>query len=117
MRVMAQMRALPHTVHLMVNPGFEHIYQPLLDHAAAVLAAYPANPVLSWAPDYQPAKLQALQDWGMQTLTVDRCLVRDTGRVKLPAKESVNVADEKAFKPAYTQKIYMCVRMPPATRL
>jgi hypothetical protein len=26
MRVMAQMRALPHTVHLMVNPGFDHLY-------------------------------------------------------------------------------------------
>ncbi|MDB5097362.1 MAG: acetyltransferase, family [Cyanobacteria bacterium RYN_339] len=106
MRVMAQMRALPHTIHLTMNPGFEHLYQPLLDHAAAVLAGYPTNPVLSWAPDYQPSKLKALQEWGMQTLTVDRCLVRDTMiALKLPVKEGVSVADDKAFKPAYTQKI------------
>jgi hypothetical protein len=42
----------------------------------------------------------------MQTLTVDRCLVRDTMiALKLPVKESVNAVDEKAFKPAFTQKI------------
>jgi ribosomal protein S18 acetylase RimI-like enzyme len=106
LRVMAQMRALPHTVHLMVNPGYEHLYAPLLDHAAAVLAGYGPQQVLSWAPDYQPAKQQALEAWGMQTLTVDRCLVRDTMiALKLPIKDNVSVVDEKAFKPAYTQKI------------
>lgn len=106
MRVMAQMRALPHTVHLVVNPGYEDLYPALLDQAASVLAAYGPNPVLSWAPDYQPAKQQALEAWGMKVLTLDRCLVRDTMiALKLPVKESVNVADEKAFKPAFTHKI------------
>lgn len=105
MRVMAQMRNLPHTVHLMVNPGYEHHYAPLLDHAARVLGAYPKNPVLSWGPDYQPGKQQALLDWGMKTLTVDRCLVRDNlVALKLPAKEALSVTDEKAFKPAFTQQ-------------
>lgn len=106
LRVTAQMRALPHTVHLMVNPGYEHLYGPVLDHAAQLLSAYPANSVLSWAPDYQPSKQQALVDWGMQTLTVDRCLVRDNLiALKLPAKEALNVAEDKAFKPAFTQKV------------
>ena len=105
LRVMAQMRALPHTVHLTVNPGYEHLYAGLLDQAARVLGAYPANPVLSWAPDYQPSKQQALTDWGMQSLTVDRCLVRDNMvALKLPVKDTAHVADDKAFKPAFTHK-------------
>lgn len=106
MRVMAQLRALPHTIHLMVNPGYEELYAQLLDHAAALLAGFPANSVLSWAPDYQPAKQQALESWGMKVLTVDRCLVRDTMiALKLPVKENASVVDEKAFKPAFTHKI------------
>jgi hypothetical protein len=41
----------------------------------------------------------------MQTLTVDRCLVRDNLiALKLPVKESAQLADEKAFKPAFTHK-------------
>lgn len=106
LRVTAQMRALPHTVHLMVHPGYEHLYGAVLDHAARLLADYPANSVLSWAPDYLPTKQQALADWGMQPLTVDRCLVRDNLiALKLPPKEAVNVADDKAFKPAFTNKV------------
>ena len=105
LRVMAQMRALPHTVHLMVHPGYDHLYAGLLDQAARVLSAYPENTVLSWAPDYQASKQQALVEWGMQPLTVDRCLVRDNLiALKLPAKETINVADDKAFKPAFTHK-------------
>jgi GNAT superfamily N-acetyltransferase len=104
-RVMAQMRALPHTVQIMVHPGYEHLYGGLLEQAARVLAQYPENTVLSWAPDYQPSKQQALTDWGMKPLTVDRCLVRDNLiALKLPVKESAQLADDKAFKPAFTHK-------------
>jgi hypothetical protein len=105
LRVMAQMRALPHTVHLMVHPGYEHLYAGLLDHAARVLAKYPENSVLSWAPDYQASKQTAIAEWGLEPLTVDRCLVRDNLiALKLPVKESVQLADDKAFKPAFTHK-------------
>ncbi|MNS43859.1 Mycothiol acetyltransferase [compost metagenome] len=105
LRVMAQMRALPHTVQIMVHPGYEHMYGGLLEHAARVLSQYPENTVLSWAPDYQPSKQQALTDWGMKPLTVDRCLVRDNLiALKLPVKESAQLADDKAFKPAFTHK-------------
>lgn len=104
LRVMAQMRALPHTVQLMVNPGYEHLTAGLLDHAASVLATYPENSVLSWAPDYQPSKQQALLDWGAKPLTVDRCLVRDNLiALKLP-RESMALADDKAFKPVFTNR-------------
>ena len=43
----------------------------------------------------------------MQVITVDRCLVRDTMiALKLPVKESTAITtDEKAFKPAFTQKV------------
>lgn len=105
LRVMAQMRALPHTVQIMVHPGYEHLYGGLLEQAARVLSQYPENTVLSWAPDYQPSKQQALTDWGMKPLTVDRCLVRDNLiALKLPVKESAQLADDKAFKPAFTHK-------------
>jgi GNAT superfamily N-acetyltransferase len=107
LRVMAQLRALPHTVQLLVHPGYEHLYAPLLDHAARVLQAYPAQMVLAWAPDYQPTKQQAFADWGLQALTVDRCLVRDSLiMLKLPVhgKEGVGLEADKAFKPAFTQQ-------------
>lgn len=106
LRVMAQMRALPHTVQLLVNPGYEHLYAPLLDHAARVLADFPPQMVLAWAPDYQPSKQQAFTAWGMSALTVDRCLVRDSLiMLKLPAHgKEVGLADDKAFKPAFTQQ-------------
>lgn len=105
LRVVAQMRDLPHTVQVMVNPGYEHLTAGLLDHAAALLADYPGRSVLSWAPDYQPSKQQALKDWGMQPLTVDRCLVRDNLiALKLPARESVALAEDKAFKPVFTTR-------------
>ncbi|HEY9724736.1 MAG TPA: GNAT family N-acetyltransferase [Oscillatoriaceae cyanobacterium] len=105
MRLTAQMRALPHTLHLTVHPGYETLLPELLDQAARLLADYPDNPVLSWAPDYQPAKQQALVDWGMQVITVDRCLVRDNLiALKLPPKEVAQLSDDKAFKPAFTHK-------------
>lgn len=106
LRVMAQMRALPHTVQLLVHPGYEHLYGPLLDHAARVLASYAPQMVLAWGPDYQPVKQQALTDWGMTALTVDRCLVRDSLiMLKLPAHgKEVGLEADKAFKPAFTQQ-------------
>lgn len=106
LRVMAQMRALPHTVQLVVHPGYEHLYGPLLDHASRVLAGYPPQMVLAWAPDYQPVKQQAFTDWGMTALTVDRCLVRDSLiMLKLPVHgKEVGLADDKAFKPAFTHR-------------
>lgn len=106
LRVMAQMRALPHTVQLVVHPGYEHLYGPLLDQAASVLAAFEPQMVLAWAPDYQPSKQQALTAWGMSALTVDRCLVRDSLiTLKLPIHgKEVGLADDKAFKPAFTHR-------------
>ena len=106
LRVMAQMRALPHTVQVLAHPGYEHLYASLLDHAATLLAGYEARMVLAWAPDYQPSKQQAFTDWGMTPLTVDRCLVRDSLiMLKLPAHgKEVGLADDKAFKPAFTQR-------------
>ncbi len=106
LRVMAQMRALPHTVQLIVHPGYEHLYGPLLDQAAIVLTAFEPQMVLAWAPDYQPAKQQAFTDWGMTALTVDRCLVRDSLiMLKLPVhNKEVGLADDKAFKPAFTHR-------------
>ena len=106
LRVMAQMRALPHTVQLLVHPGYEHLYDALLDQAAHVLAGFPTQMVLAWAPDYQPVKQKALTDWGMTALTVDRCLVRDSLiTLKLPVHgKDVGLADDKAFKPAFTQQ-------------
>lgn len=104
LRVMAQLRPLPHTVQLVVHPGYEHLYAQLLDHAARVMGEYPAQMVLAWAPDYQPSKQQAFTDWGMSTITVDRCLVRDSLiTLKLPVHgKEVGLTDDKAFKPAFT---------------
>lgn len=107
LRVMAQLRDLPHTVQLMVHPGYEHLYQPVLDQAAQVLQAHRPQMVLAWAPDYQPSKQAALKAWGCETITVDRCLVRDSLiMLKLPAhgKDAVSLADDKAFKPAFTNQ-------------
>jgi ribosomal protein S18 acetylase RimI-like enzyme len=105
LRVMAQWRALPHTVQLMVHPGYQHLYPRLLTQAAGILKNYPERSILAWAPDYQLAKQNALTDWGMRPLTVDRCLVRDNLiALKLPLKESLGAQEEKVFKPAFTHE-------------
>ena len=106
-RVLAQLRPLPHTVHLMALPGQEHQYPRLLAKAAEVLASFPPRQVLAWASDHTPAKQQALRDWGMAPLTVDHSLVRDSIiTLKLPAhgQPSVGLVDDTGFKPCFTQR-------------
>lgn len=106
-RVLAQWRALPHTIHLMTLPGQEHQYPALLAKAAAVLALYPPRQVLAWASDHTPAKQQALAAWGMRVLTVDHSLVRDSLiELKLPVHghEGLGLVEDTGFKPCFTQR-------------
>jgi GNAT superfamily N-acetyltransferase len=106
-RVLAQLRPLPHTVHLLTLPGQEHQHPRLLEKAAEVLAAFPPRQVLAWASDHTPAKQQALLDWGMAPLTVDHSLVRDSLiTIKLPAhgQPAVGLGEDTGFKPCFTQR-------------
>lgn len=103
-RVMAQMRRLPHTVQVMVHPGYTELHAEVLAQASRVLARYPSNPVLSWAPDHQPARREALEAWGLKALTVDHCLVRDThAHITMPAAPSnaSAIPEDSRLKPAF----------------
>ncbi|MEB3283928.1 MAG: GNAT family N-acetyltransferase [Candidatus Sericytochromatia bacterium] len=105
LRVVAQYRNLPHTLYLLAMPGRDEMYPVLLQRAAQILKNYPQRMVLAWASDYNPGKLKALEDWGLQPFTIDHALVRDSLiTLKLPnTANEVPRADEKAFKPAFTQ--------------
>lgn len=104
LRVVAQMRRLPHTVQVMVHPGHAHLHAEVLAQASKMLARYPANQVLSWAPDHQGARLEALQAWGLKPLTVDHCLVRDTlAHITLPMSSPLGAAvgEGPGLRPAF----------------
>lgn len=105
LRVVAQRRPLPHTVHLLAVAGREDLYHTLLQRAADILTNYPSRTVLAWASDYAPEKQRALEAWGLRAFTIDHALVRDSLiTLKLPSHaHDVAVADDKAFKPAFTQ--------------
>lgn len=106
-KLVAQHRALPHTVSTMAHPGHLELHAALLEVAWAELAAggYAASPVLAWASDYQDAKREALEAAGFEKVTTDCCLARDNAiALKLPAKESLALGEEKAFKPAFSRE-------------
>ncbi|MEB3196160.1 MAG: GNAT family N-acetyltransferase [Candidatus Sericytochromatia bacterium] len=104
-RVVAQWRELPHTVHVLALPGRDDLYPRLLAQAARQLAAFPPRTVLAWGADHTPGKLQALRDWGLRPFTVDHALVRDNLiTLKLPPQGlDLSRVDDKSFKPAFTQ--------------
>ncbi len=106
LRIMAQYRQLPHTLQLMVHPGYESLYDVVLAHASAVLSEFPKRPVLAWAPDYQPAKQKALREWGMSEVASDHCLVRhNLLATQTEVAEHRLSAEDGLFKPAYTNRV------------
>lgn len=105
LRVVAQHRPLPHTIHLLAVAGREDLYEVLLKQAALILNGYPPRTVLAWASDYAPEKHRALDTWGLRAFTVDHALVRDSLiTLKLPNHgHEMALTDDKAFKPAFSQ--------------
>eukprot|EP00741_Cyanophora_paradoxa_P009622 tig00001542_g9320.t1 len=76
-KVAANMRgAGPHVLHLQVHPERGALFPALLAAVEAFLAHYPAAPVLTWAPGFQPRKHDALKAWGMVSSSENSCMAR-----------------------------------------
>lgn len=102
LRLVGQLRPLPHSLHAMVHPGHEALWEPLIRHGFARLAAIRPGMALSWAPDYQPARRAVLEGLGMQLITADHSLARTTlATLPMPAVPPPKVEDQ-AFKPAFS---------------
>jgi ribosomal protein S18 acetylase RimI-like enzyme len=101
LHVTGQFREAPHSIHLLVHPGYDDLAEPLLRYGLAKLRAYPAHGVLAWVPDYQPAKMTAFEQEGFSLLTADHLFVRDSLlTIRMPSRLST-AAEENAFKPAF----------------
>lgn len=99
----AQFRSGPHAIHLLVHPGYDDLAEPLLRYGLSQLRAYPGHPVLAWVPDYQPAKLAAIEHAGFNLLTADHLFVRDSLlTIRMPLR-STSTVEENAFKPAFCE--------------
>ncbi len=97
----AQFRSAPHSIHLLVHPGYDDLAEPLLRFGLAQLKAFPTQGVLAWVPDYQPAKMGALEHAGFSLLTADHLFVRDSLlTIRMPSR-TVSVVEDNAFKPAF----------------
>lgn len=101
LHVTGQFREAPHSIHLLVHPGYDDLAQPLLRYGLAKLAAYPPHGVLAGVPDYQPSKITAFEQEGFSLLTADHLFVRDSLlTIRMPLRHATT-AEENAFKPAF----------------
>lgn len=97
----AQFRSAPHSLHLLVHPGYDDLAEPLLRYGLSVLREYPPQGVLAWVPDYQPAKMAALEHEAFALLTADHLFVRDSLlTIRMPTRNAAG-SEENAFKPAF----------------
>lgn len=97
----AQLRSGPHAIDLLVHPGYDDLAEPLLRYGLAKLRDYPAQGVLAWVPDYQPAKMGALEHAGFGLLTAHHLFVRDSLlTIRMPSR-SMAAVEDNAFKPAF----------------
>ncbi|MNX23633.1 putative acetyltransferase [compost metagenome] len=97
----AQLRSDPHAIDLLVHPGYDDLAEPLLRFGLSKLREYPLQGVLAWVPDYQPAKMGALEQAGFSLLTAHHLFVRDSLlTIRMPSR-SVAAAEDNAFKPAF----------------
>jgi len=97
----AQFRSAPHSIHLLVHPGYDDLAEPLLKFALAKLRNYPSQGVLAWVPDYQPSKMAAFEHEAFSLLTVDHLFVRDSLlTIRMPLR-GIAAAEDNAFKPAF----------------
>ncbi|MBM3268623.1 MAG: GNAT family N-acetyltransferase [Candidatus Sericytochromatia bacterium] len=102
LRILGQYRGeTPHTVQVAVHPGYTDLVAPLLQFALGKLRGFPAAAALSWSADYHPQKKAAYEEFGLQLVTEDVLLVRDTMMaLKLPI-QAVKGEELPAFKPAF----------------
>lgn len=101
LRLTAQMRSAPHAIDLLVHPGYDDLAEPLLRYGLSKLREYGAQGVLAWVPDYQPAKMGALEHAGFSLLTAHHLFVRDSLlTIRMPSR-SVAAVEDSAFKPAF----------------
>jgi ribosomal protein S18 acetylase RimI-like enzyme len=102
LRILGQYRGeTPHTVQLAVHPGYTALVEPLLQFALGKLRGFPPAAALSWSADYHPHKKAAYEAFGLQLVTEDVLLVKDTMMsLKLPI-QAVKAEELPAFKPAF----------------
>lgn len=97
----AQLRSAPHSIDLLVHPGYDDLAEPLLRYGLAKLKSYPTQGVIAWVPDYQPAKMAALEHAGFGLLSANHLFVRDSLlTIRMPSRTMTTV-EENAFKPAF----------------
>lgn len=101
LHVTAQLRSASHAIDLLVHPGYDELAEPLLRFGLAKLRRYPRHEVLAWVPDYQPAKMTALEHAGFSLLTANHLFVRDSLlTIRMPSR-SASTVEENVFKPAF----------------
>mmetsp|Transcript_40073 Transcript_40073/g.66991 ORF Transcript_40073/g.66991 Transcript_40073/m.66991 type:complete len:179 (+) Transcript_40073:1075-1611(+) len=83
-RLVANMQGTgPHTLQMMVDPDRWMLYGPLLSYINELVQAYPPTTVVTWAPNYQPKKHEALRSWNMEVSSDNSCMVRGSGPIPL----------------------------------
>ncbi len=101
LHVTAQLRSGPHSIDLLVHPGYDDLAEPLLRYGLTKLKAYPAQDVIAWVPDYQPAKMAALEHGGFGLLSANHLFVRDSLLTIRMPNRTMSPIEENAFKPAF----------------
>lgn len=104
LRILGQYRGdTPHTVQIVTHPGYTDLCAPLLRFAMGKLRGFPPNAALAWCAYFHPTKKEAYEEAGLQLVTEDVLLVKDTMMaLKLPIAP-VKGEDVPAFKPAYCE--------------
>jgi len=105
LETIAQFKRLPHIVRIMVHPGYEDLYHPLLMTALQALAPSPPLPVLVACVEHQDMKRQILQQAGFKLALTDQLMVKDNlRRLIVPTGEMLTTRlEDKAFKPAFAE--------------
>ncbi|MBI6546497.1 MAG: hypothetical protein HY692_06860, partial [Cyanobacteria bacterium NC_groundwater_1444_Ag_S-0.65um_54_12] len=106
LRILGQYRGeAPHTLQIATHPAYPDLLPELLRFALGKLRGFPGNAAMTWSASYHPHKRAAFVEAGLQLVTEDVCLVKDTFiPLKLPL-QPLKTEELGAFRPAYCDPV------------